>query len=75
MKKGSLENKCSGIERKFNGVIQLKDVLPPLFYNVLPALRSFYGLRLCDGCEALELSVGQLAQNRCYRLPFFRNLT
>lgn len=33
MKKGSLENKCSGIERKFNGVIQLKDVLPPLFYN------------------------------------------
>ena len=33
MKKGDLKTKCSGIERKFNGVIQLKDVLPPLFYK------------------------------------------
>ena len=33
MKKGDLKTKCSGIERKFNGIIQLKDVLPPLFYK------------------------------------------
>lgn len=39
MKKGSLENKCSGIEQKFNGVIQLKDVLLPLFINTLLSVR------------------------------------